>query len=133
MKLLLFVFAIFLLMISFASAQTTRLSPSPQPNFKAKAAAIYAPPPTYPKDAEGKHPEGRGVVLMEIDQKTGWVKSARMEKSTGNRLLDDAALQAFSRWRFKPGTAQRVHSRVTFTMATAGGARHRMAGAVIVH
>jgi len=33
---------------------------------------------------------------MEVDKKTGLVKSARIEKSTGNKLLDDAALQAFS-------------------------------------
>jgi TonB family protein len=101
--------------------------------LKAKALAIYAPAPNYPKDAEGRHPEGKGIVVMEIDQQTGWVKSAKMEKSTGNKLLDDAALQAFSHWRFKPGTVRQVHSPITFTMATMGGARHRMAGAVISH
>ena len=128
---LLFVFVVFLLEISFASAQTTPSSTAPKQNWKGKALAIYAPPPKYPKDAEGKHPEGKGIVVMEIDQQTGWVKLAKMEKSTGNKLLDDAALQAFNHWRFRPGTVRKVHSPITFTMASRGGAHHRMAGAVI--
>jgi TonB family protein len=129
----LFVFVIFLMEISFASAQATPSSPVPRQSRKGKALALYAPPPKYPKDAEGRHPTGSGIVVMEIDQQTGWVKSAKMEKSTGNKLLDDAALQAFSHWRFRPSTPRRVHSPITFTMSTMGGARHRMAGAVISH
>jgi TonB family protein len=121
------------LQISFASAQTTPSSPSPIQNWELKALMIYAPPPKYPKDAQGKHPEGKGTVVMEIDRQTGWVKSAKMEKSTGNKLLDDAALQAFSHWRFKPGTVREVHCPVKFTMTSMGGAHHRMAGAVISH
>jgi hypothetical protein len=33
---------------------------------------------------------------------TGVVTSVRMEKSTGYKILDDAALNAFRQWRFKP-------------------------------
>jgi TonB family protein len=39
---------------------------------------------------------------MEVDEKTGLVKSAKMERSIGNKVLDDAALQAFSQWRKTP-------------------------------
>jgi TonB family protein len=126
-----FAFVLVLLTVSCAVAQTTASSPAPQQNRKGKAMAIYAPRPKYPKDAQGRHPIGRGIVVMEIDRETGWVKSAKMEKSTGNKLLDDAAIQAFSHWRFRPGTVRRVHSPITFTTATMGGARHRMSGAVI--
>src|SRR5262249_40306223 len=121
-------FLLFLIVIlsemPFASSQTTSSSPATQ---KPKEYALYAPPPKYPKDAKGRRPAGSGTVVMEIDEKTGWVKSAKMEKSTGNKLLDDAALQAFSQWRFKPGTVRHVRTPVTFGSRI----RRRMAGAVI--
>jgi TonB family protein len=126
----LFVFGIFLLEISFASAQPTPSVPAPQQNRKFKEFALYAPRPAYPKDAQGRRPTGRGIVVMEIDKKTGLVKSAKMEKSTGNKLLDDAAIQAFSQWRFKPGNLSRIHCPITF-WRNGSGIRHRMAGAVI--
>ena len=124
----LFVCGIFLSGISSALAQVMPSSPVPQ--VKSKEFALYAPPPKYPADALRSHAEGSGIVVMEIDEKTGWVKSAKMEKSTGNKLLDDAALQAFSHWRFKPGTIRRLRTPITFTY-TGSRIRHRMAGAVI--
>jgi len=59
---------------------------------------------------------GSGVVLMKVDSRTGYVTSAQMLKSTGYKLLDEAALEAFRRWRFKPGTVSVVKSPITFTM-----------------
>jgi len=114
-----------LVSIMLASAQ-----PTPQQSQQAKALAIYAPRPNYPKDAQGGHPTGSGIVLMEVDKKTGLVKSARMEKSTGNKLLDDAALQAFSQWRFIPGSISQIRCPITF-WRNGSGIRHRMSGAVI--
>ena len=117
-----------LILIPFAVALT--MSSSPAPKVKFKEFALYAPPPKYPTDALRTRAEGSGIVLMEIDEKTGWVKSAKMEKSTGNKLLDDAALQAFSQWRFRPGTIRRLRTPVTFSY-TGSRIRHRMSGAVI--
>ena len=51
---------------------------------------------------------GKGVVLVTIDQKTGKVTGARVAQSTGNTQLDGAALEAYSRWRFQPGTGSQV-------------------------
>jgi TonB family protein len=102
-----------LIAISLASAQTSS-APAAMAKEKGKALAIVAPPPRYPVDSQGRHPKGRGIVVMEVDTKTGWVISAKMQKSTGNRLLDDAAIEAFSRWRFKSGTARYVYSPITF-------------------
>jgi TonB family protein len=113
MKPLLFALT-FLATVSLASAQTA-LSPAvPATSKKAKADAIFAPPPKYPVDAQGRHPEGRGVVIMDIDLQTGFVTSVHMEKSTGNKLLDAAAIEAFSRWRFKPGHFSHVRSPISF-------------------
>jgi len=94
-----------------AAAQT----PTPT-RPKGKTVSISAPRPRYPVDAQGRHPTGHGIVLVQVDQKTGRVTSARMEKSTGNALLDDAALDAFRRWKFRPGrTAAEVHIPINFT------------------
>jgi TonB family protein len=113
MKPLLFISAL-LMTISLASAQTTSLSPAVVAKSKGKALAIVSPAPRYPVDAQGRRPKGRGIVVMEVDTETGWVISAKMQTSTGNRLLDDAAIQAFSRWRFRPGTARHVYSPIIF-------------------
>ena len=63
--------------------------------------------PKYLKDAQGYRAKGSDVVVMEVDEQSGYVKSAKMEKSTGHKLLDGAALQAFNRWQFNPGGAFR--------------------------
>jgi Na+-transporting methylmalonyl-CoA/oxaloacetate decarboxylase gamma subunit len=76
---ILFLLALVLSGISFALAQAMHSSPAPQPNWK--ELALYAPPPTYPIDARRSHAEGKGIVVMEIDEKTGRVKSAKWKKA----------------------------------------------------
>jgi TonB family protein len=104
---------IFALALSSAFAQAE--APVPSTGHKAKALAIYTPRPPYPRDEKGRRPTGQGVVVMDVDPKTGWVTAARMEKSTGSKILDDAALWTFRQWRFRPGTVRQVHSPITFT------------------
>jgi TonB family protein len=57
---------------------------------------------------------GKGVVLVTIDQQTGKVTGARMLQSTGNKQLDGAALEAYSQWRFQPGTGSQVKIPIEF-------------------
>lgn len=52
----------------------------------------------------------------DVDFKTSVVKSVRMEKSTGRRILDQAALNAFRQWRFKPGTVRRFRTPINYGM-----------------
>jgi TonB family protein len=66
--------------------------------------AIYTPKPVYRGEWVKQGLTGKGVVLVSIDKKTGNVTGARMLTSTGNQQLDGAALQAYSQWRFDPGT-----------------------------
>ena len=61
-----------------------------------RALAIYAPRPAYPLEARRNRLTGSGVALLEVDKRTGYVTSARMLKSTGHQILDDAALKATS-------------------------------------
>ena len=102
-----------LLALGIASAQT---SPPASNVGKPKAVAIYAPRPDYPIEARQRHLTGSGVALLEVDPKTGYVTSARMEKSMGHPMLDHAALAAFSRWRFKPGTVRRLRIPIRYTV-----------------
>ena len=59
--------------------------------------------PQYPLEARRKHQTGRGILVLNVDHRTGEVTSVTIRKSTGYKLLDDAGLRAFSQWRFRPG------------------------------
>jgi TonB family protein len=53
---------------------------------------------------------------MNVDQKTGAVTSVEILQSSGHKILDKAATDTFSRWRFKPGAvAPKVKTPVTWT------------------
>ena len=98
-----------------APAQT----PAPSTGVKAshgKALALYAPPPDYPVEARERRLTGSGIALLQVDQKTGYVTAGRMLKSTGHVILDNAALTAFRRWRFKPGTLRQIQIPIHYTI-----------------
>ena len=40
-----------------------------------------------------------------------------MEQSTGSRLLDQAALNAFRQWQFKPKTIRQFRTPINYEMA----------------
>jgi TonB family protein len=86
---------------SFSSLQAQVTSPVGQPS---PPKAIYTPQPVYRAEWAKQGLTGKGVVLVTIDKQTGKVTGARMLTSTGNQQLDGAALQAYSQWRFDPGT-----------------------------
>jgi protein TonB len=85
----------------------------------AKALAVNAPRPEYPYEARSRHVMGSGVCVVSVDMGSGSVTDATMAQSIGNPILDNAALSAFRRWRFKPGTVSKVKIPITFTMAGA--------------
>jgi periplasmic protein TonB len=85
----------------------------------AKALAISAPRPQYPYEARRARITGSGVILVRVDASSGAVTSVSVSQSTGSSLLDNAATDAFRRWRFKPGTVTSVRIPVTFTLAGA--------------
>jgi TonB family protein len=92
-------------------AQIGNPAPRPQP-----PKAIYTPQPVYRPEWAKQRLAGKGVVLVTIDQQTGKVSGARMEQSTGNKQLDGAALEAYSQWRFQPGTGSQVKIPFEFAM-----------------
>lgn len=94
-------------------------SAGPMSMSSAKAVAVSAPRPEYPYEARRTHAVGSGVCVMTVDVSSGAVTDASMATSTGNSALDNAAVSAFRRWRFKPGTVSKVRTPITFTMTGA--------------
>lgn len=93
-------------------------APSAAP-ANARAFALSAPRPEYPYEARSRHITGSGEVALTIDPQTGTVLEASMGQSIGNSILDQSALSAFRRWRFKTGSPARVRVPITFTIAGA--------------
>jgi len=80
-----------------------------------KIAVIFAPQPEYPLEARKKHLKGDGMLLLHIDMPSGNVTSVDVEKSTGHKILDDAAVRSFLRWRFRAGTYTKVRVPIHYT------------------
>ena len=81
-----------------------------------KAMATYAPRPVYPYQARRLRITGSGTALLTVDPGTGNVTDVLMLQSCGSAILDMATLDAFRRWRFKPGTVDRVQVPITYTL-----------------
>ena len=61
-----------------------------------------------------------GVAIVDVDFASGRVTRARMLKSTGNDILDDAAVKGFLKYRFEPKTIrQPMQIPITFTVTGA--------------
>ncbi len=81
------------------------IAQSPAPARRVAAPkAVFTPKPEYRTEWAKQGLTGKGVVLVTIDKQTGKVIGAQMLQSTGNKQLDGSALEAYSRWRFDPGT-----------------------------
>jgi TonB family protein len=83
-------------------------------NGKIICKAVYAPVPIYPKIAWVRN-EGMGRFLLNL-RPNGTVSSVAVERSTGFRELDAAAIEALMQWRFQAKTGvKRVHTPINFT------------------
>lgn len=60
-------------------------------------------PPAYPLMARRREEEGRVLLKVKVDER-GQVETVQINQSSGSLLLDEAALQAVSQWRFKPAS-----------------------------
>jgi TonB family protein len=84
-----------------------------------KALATYAPRPAYPYEARRQQITGSGIALLTVASADGNVVDVRMAQSCGSVILDNAALEAFRRWRFKLGSVSRVKVPITYTLTGA--------------
>jgi len=97
------------LFVGSLQAQIGTPAPRPPP-----PKAIYTPRPVYRPEWAKQGLAGKGVVLVTIDQQSGKVMGVRMLQSTGHKQLDGAALEAYSQWRFQPGTGSQVRIPIEF-------------------
>lgn len=81
-----------------------------------KSMVLDAPRPAYPYEARERHIMGSGVARLTINPSSGMVVSARMNESTGSGILDNAAVAAFRRWKFRPGAPESVEVPITYTL-----------------
>ena len=81
----------------------------------AKAMTVFAPKPDYPYEARSRHQAGSGTVKMSVAP-GGEVTNADIVQSTGSPILDQSALSAYRRWRFRPGTPPVVKGPFTYTL-----------------
>lgn len=74
---------------------------------------IEASQPVYPRLARRAGWEGIAVCRITVSP-AGDVTDARIERSSGHELLDEAALRALLTWRFQPALVNRVASEFVF-------------------
>lgn len=98
-------FALCVAPLAFSSAAADR-----------KAVALAAPRPEYPPYAKEHGLTGAGWYIMNVDAKTGRVLSVQIAQSSGHKILDNAAVRAFLRWRLKPNTIQKIRCPVRWTL-----------------
>ena len=83
-----------------------------------RALVRYAPRPVYPYEARRQRITGSGLALLTVASADGNVVDVRMARSCGSVILDNATLDAFRRWHFKPGTVERVQVPITYTLTS---------------
>ena len=98
---------------SFGGAAWAR-TPEKPPVPGARRVAIFAPKPEVPVEARARHLSGAGVCVVYV-RPDGTVSRAEMLQSTGQPILDKVSINAFSRWRFIPGSVKKVKIPIRYT------------------
>ena len=87
----------------------------PYYQLQVKPKPTYTPKPVYPELAKKAGVEGKVVVkgLVDVD---GHIIEVKLLKSSGNPLLDKAAIDAAYKWRFTPAMQREQKVRVWMTI-----------------
>src|SRR6266480_4748974 len=94
-----------------SETHSQRLTDLSGADSKFRSIVSYAPSPVDSYAARAQRLVGSGVVDLDIDRQSGRVKSARIEKSTGHKILDSAALTAYKQWRFNAREMQELYEQ----------------------
>jgi TonB family protein len=66
----------------------------------------------YPKEARKQHIQGSGIFRMVVQIRSGSVQRVEIQRSTGSKILDDAAVSNLRAWLFKPPVLRRLQKRL---------------------
>jgi TonB family protein len=88
---------------------------SPQGEALKLEAVYYAPRPEYPQWAKKQRFEGSGIAEIHI-KPDGSVASVNMLRSTGHKILDQAAMRGSLGWRFRPHSVTIVRVPIQYRM-----------------
>ena len=72
----------------------------------------------YPYSDRQRNHQGSGLFRITIDPNTGAAAHVTVLRSTGYHTLDNSAMVALGRWRWKPGTWKEVDIPITFQMVS---------------
>ncbi|MFO8024373.1 energy transducer TonB [Thiohalophilus sp.] len=70
-----------------------------------KPFAMHNPKPVFPISARRRGMEGTVILLVQVTAK-GEVSSVSVSQSSGYRVLDNSAIRAVERWKFRPARRQ---------------------------
>jgi TonB family protein len=87
--------------------------------------------PEYPYSEKALRHTGSGLLRVTLDLNTGSVVRVAVIKTTGFSALDNSAIDALRRWRWKPGKWKEIDIPITFTMASGGAAMPPPGGTLI--
>jgi TonB family protein len=68
----------------------------------------------YPYEDRRLRHQGRGIIRLTLDLKTGVVTKATVIKSTGFSTLDSCAVASAQRWTWKPGKWKEIDLPIIF-------------------
>ena len=88
-----------------APVESPTATPSPTPKFARNPRVIYNPGPRYPYEARmlrSGPTTGSGKFRVTFDT-NGLVKNVQAVESTGQSVLDQAAIKALQQWKAEPG------------------------------
>ncbi|MDP9100192.1 MAG: energy transducer TonB, partial [Verrucomicrobiota bacterium] len=77
--------------------------------------ALASPGPAFPETAQKAKIAGSGLYELRIN-KAGGTTEVVIVKSSGSALLDNAAKNAFKKWRFKPAIFYRLRVPVSWSV-----------------
>jgi TonB family protein len=77
---------------------------------------VYRVAPEYSLSERAQRHFGSGLLRLTLDLKTGTVTKVQILQSTGHAALDQSAIDAFRRWRWKPAKWKEIDVPITFTM-----------------